>query len=165
MDDELVIARPKTPAQLLQERFKPVEPPPVPLDAGSEAAAALDEVSPLPRPGDAYQALSRASNKPVLTLVLVFANATREGFAYADMRRFSYRPADQPGGGMVIKIRVIEAEAVELVIAGRNLDELFDQLQRHRVGWVRELPPGRDFLDGRETVITSMVIRPLKIEG
>ena len=58
----------------------------------------------------------------------------------------------------MIVLRFAGIVAREARISGRNLLQLFDLLSHHRVAWVRELPPGRDFKDSKVTVITGITV-------
>ncbi len=50
----------------------------------------------------------------------------------------------------------------EVMISGRIIDRLYDYIGQHRVPWVRELPPKRDFREAGETVITGISIKTLE---
>ncbi len=140
------------------------EPPPAKAEAEPvEELPPLDDVSPLPGPGDAYKAYARASNKPLPTLVLLLANASTRGFSYANLDTIDLLPSSDPGQGPVIVLRFSGITPTEIVLPGRNLDALYVALGAHRVAWVRERSPSRDFIPAAETVITG--IRFNKIEG
>lgn len=118
----------------------------------------LEKLSPLPHPGDPYQAHSRADRKPLPTLRFVLRDGSFEGFAYGDMRRFRMMPSADPGSGPVIVLVFVEEERTEVRIEGRNLDKLFDLIGYHKISWVRELPPKLGFIDANEAVVTRITI-------
>jgi hypothetical protein len=128
-------------------------------DHGGDEA---DKLIPLPQPGDEYKAHARAANKPVLTLRFLTADASIRGFPYANLDGIDLVPADRPDDGPAIVVRFAGIAVTEVKIEGRHLDTLYDQIGHHRVGWVRELPPRRDFKDAGEVVITRIAIRTLE---
>ena len=129
--------------------------PDVAEDAGA-ASAAADDVMALPGPGDAYKAYSRPDNKPLLTLFFLCKDSAEEGFAYSDLRRIRWLPADTPGGGPVLVLRFVEAvvrkcgSRAGISIAGPTY------IGFHRIAWVRELPPGTMLGDKTAAVITGI---------
>jgi hypothetical protein len=124
-----------------------------------ETLPSLEKLSPLPRPGDAYVAYSRAANKPVPTLHCVLADGTVRGLSYALLETVDLL-LDGPGKGMVI-VAVFGGTSgtQEVRIAGRNLDTLYSYMGHRRVWWVRQIPPSRDFTAGGEEVVTRIEIR------
>ena len=40
-------------------------------------------------------------------------------------------------------LRFADVVPMEVAMAGRNLDELYDHLGYHKIAWVRALPPGK----------------------
>ena len=130
-------------------------------ESPAAGAAAQDDLIPLPLPSADYQAYARATNKPALTLHFLLADATREGFSSVDLRRVRFLAADKPGGGPRVVLRFVEAVVTEVTIEGRNLDTLYDYIGQHRVTWIRELPPRRDFVEAKATVITRVTIQTL----
>lgn len=116
-----------------------------------------DELQPLPLPGAAYEAFSRASNKPQLTVCFLLADATIKGLAYANLDSIDLVPGGSPGVGPAIVARFAGGMGiVEVRIEGRNLMVLYDKVRQHRIGWARELPPERDFIDHKATVINRI---------
>lgn len=121
-----------------------------------------EAIIPLPQPGDPYDAAhARPGNKPLPTLRFLQGDGIR-GLPYANLDSIDWLPADRPGVGPTIVLRFAGIVAREARISGRNLLQLFDLLSFHRVAWVRELPPGRDFKDGKATVITSITVGLIK---
>lgn len=127
-----------------------------------EAVPPLDDLSPLPGPGTPYRAHSRASNKPLNFLVLLLADASARGFAYGNLDTLDLVPGP-PGQGPEIVLRFAGLAAVEVTLAGRRLEALYNYLGLYRIGWVRQLPRSRDFQPSDATVITDVAIK--KLEG
>jgi hypothetical protein len=151
------------PVETLAERTPNGEPPP----AGAEAEPAeelppLDDVAPLPGPGDAYKAYARASNKPLPTLVLLLANASARGFSYANLDTLDLLPSGDPGQGPVIVLAFSGITPTEIRLHGRNLDALYVALGAHRTAWIRERSASRDFIPATETVITGIKINKIE---
>lgn len=143
--------------------------PPKPAEAGAaavepaETLPALDDLPPLPGQGEAYKAHARASNKPLATLVLLMGDASARGFSYSNLDTLDLVPGNDPGQGPMICMRFNGIVATEVRVSGRNIDGLYSYLGHHRVAWVKERPPSRDFIPQGETVVTG--IRISKIEG
>ncbi len=130
------------------------------VDAEQETAPAgvlaLDELHPLPLPGDPYVAFSRASNKPTLSLRFLLADATIKGFSYVNLDSFDLAESGTAGGGPVIVLRFTGIAVTEVRIEGRHLMALYDKIGHHRIAWVRELPKERDFREEGATVINRI---------
>jgi hypothetical protein len=140
------------------------EPPPAKAEAEPvEELPPLDDVSPLPGPGDAYKAYARASNRPLATLMLLLANASTRGFSYGNLDTIDLLPSSDPGQGPVIAMRFTSRDTTDILLSGRSLDALYVALGDHRVAWVRERSPSRDFIPAGETVVTGITIN--KMEG
>jgi hypothetical protein len=127
--------------------------------SGDESPLSFDKLTPLPKPGDPYKAHQRPENQMQPTLHFLLGNGTVRGFSFHNLDSIDLVPADQPGDGLVIVLRFAGIVGVEARISGRKLDALHMLLGHHRVGWVRELPPGRDFLAADEPVITRVTVR------
>jgi hypothetical protein len=138
----------------VREPIRPQPDPPVGIPAEPEA----DLPEPLPKPGDRYQASARTANKPLLTLFFLLADQSEEGFSYADLRRVRIVAADKPGDGPVLVLKFVEALTTEVRITGRNLKDLPNLIGGHRIAWLREWPPKKDYIDPRATVITGIRI-------
>jgi hypothetical protein len=123
---------------------------------------AMDDLVPLPQPGDAYKAYARPENKSLLMVRFLLRDASVEGFAYSDLRHTRMGPGDDPGGGPVLVLRFVEAVITEVRIEGRHLDVLADLLAYHRVAWLRELPPGKMSHEKNVAVITRITIAALE---
>jgi hypothetical protein len=150
------------PKSSLLEMLKPAEAPPPrepePVADAEGESASGEAIIPLPQPGDAYDtAHARSSNKPLPTLRFIKGDGIK-GLPYANLDSIDWLPAEKPGLGPMIVLRFAGIVAREARISGRNLLQLFDLLSYHRVAWVRELPPGRDFKDGKATVITGITV-------
>jgi hypothetical protein len=134
-------------------------------DAAAEAPPdilAIDDLAPLPQPGDAYKAYARPDNKSLLMLRFLLRDAAVDGFAYSDLRHTRMQPGDDPGGGPVLVLRFVEAVVTEVRIEGRHLEVLSDLLAYHRVAWLREMPPGKMHHEKNAAVITRITIRVLE---
>lgn len=132
-------------------------------DAVDGGGAAVDDLIPLPQPGDAYKAHSRADNKALLTLTFLLKDSAEEGFSYADLRRIRLLPSGRPGVGPLLVLRFIEAVIVEVRIEGLRLDAMRDYIRYHRIAWLRELPPGKMLADKTAAVVTGITIA--EVEG
>jgi hypothetical protein len=140
-------------------------PPPVPeakpVDEIEGKPPALEALIPLPQPGDPYEAAyARPGPVPLPTLRFLKGEGIR-GLPYANLDSIDWLPSEKPGGSPSIVLRFSGLIPREAIIAGRHLLKLYDLLAYHRVAWVRELPPGRDFRDVKETVITGITLGPI----
>ncbi len=140
------------------EQATPANPATPPPEAPA-AAWPLDETDAIPDIGDAYRAHGRVSNKPELMLAFITPDNPLEAFAYGDLRRVRVIRAKEAGGGPILLLRFLEAEITDVTIDGRNLLGLADQILRHRIPWLRGLPPHRTIADPMATVITRIDIR------
>jgi hypothetical protein len=125
---------------------------------------AIDEMVPLPQPGDPYKAYSRPDNKALLTLTFLCKDSAEEGFAYSDLRRIRFLPAEKPGLGRVLVLLFVEAAVTEVRIEGRGkqLAAMRDYIRYHRIAWLRELPPGMMQQDKDATVISTITLRTVE---
>jgi hypothetical protein len=155
MADNLLRERPRS-SLLDKLDAKPVEqaapPPSQPVASPLPASADPDC---LPKAGSAYEARSRLSNKPELMLTLLLKDGSRQGFSYGDLRHIEYRPTGGSEGLALLLLRFIGVADVRL--EGRNLDALHDDIRRQLVGWVRERPAGRDYVEDRNAVVVTGV--------
>jgi hypothetical protein len=122
----------------------------------------LEELSPLPKPGDPYKAHSRASTSTLATLHVLLADASVKGFSYGNFDSIDLLPSKEPGGGPVIVVRFAGLVPSELLIVGRNLDLLHVQLGYYRIAWIRELPTQGNFSDKTAPLIRRVTINPLE---
>ena len=158
MDDDLLLRERVRPRSTLLD-LKPVAargpdvPPEIP---------AMDDLAPLPQPGDPYQAYARPENKSLLMLRFLLRDTSVEGFAYSDLRRTRMLPGGDPGGAPVLVLRFVEAIVTEVRIEGRHLDLLADMLAYHRVAWLRELPPGKMHHEKNAAVLTRITLSELE---
>ena len=120
---------------------------------------ALDDMVPLPQPGDSYKAFARPDNKSLLMIRFLLQDGTVEGFAYCDMRKTRITSGDDPGAGPVL---LLKFDDTEVRIEGRKLDGLANLVHFHRVSWMRELPPGKMIHEKNAPVITRITITELK---
>jgi hypothetical protein len=116
-----------------------------------------DENDELPGLEEGYAACSRLDNKPQLMLCLLKADDSVRSYSYSDLRAIDLQPGNKPGNGPGLILRFVGV--AEVRIEGRRLRTLVDYLRRHRIGWLRELPAGRDFRDGNAMVITRMEVK------
>ena len=108
----------------------------------------LDEAdgddSGLPDPGSAYQAHSRASNKPVYTLHCLKGKEGIFSFQYVNLDSHSeFHVGDH---GQVITLRFSGTKIWEVTITGTNLRRLYDGIHRHVTQWIRR--SDRGFAEG-----------------
>jgi hypothetical protein len=133
---------------------------------GREGMPPLDELSALPKPGDAYKAYSRPANQMLPTLHLLAADGQKWSFPYScrvEGPHMLFLP-EEPGKGAVLVMRFSASVPVEVVMAGIRLDDLHNYLGDHRIRWVRELPQGKPVIDPTIPVIRSIIVRPLLAE-
>ena len=132
----------------------------MPPERPAAVRAGDDDAEDVPEAEDAYVAHSRVENKPQLMLGLVLGDASLIYHAYSDLRWLGLLPGKGPGENPVLLLRFLGVS--DVVVEGRNLDRLVRPLGRHRVGWVRELPPRRGYPDRRDdraTVIDRITIK------
>jgi hypothetical protein len=130
-------------------------------NSGAEVTAA-DDADTLPGLEDDYAACSRPDNKPQLMLSLLKADESVKSLSYSDLRWIDLKPGDKPGNGPGLVLRFVGV--AEVWVEGRCLRPLVDNLRRHRIGWLRELPAGRDFRDANTMVITHLDVREVETE-
>ena len=121
----------------------------------------LDKLSPLPGPGDPYKAFARPSHQ-MLTTLFVIRGDEKRGFPFGDLDGPDMLPGESANQGPVIVMRFARIFPTEVILIGRNLDELYNYLGDHRIRWVRCLPEGKMIKDRDVPVITEIVVRPLK---
>jgi hypothetical protein len=119
--------------------------------------SAPDEGDTLPGMEDEYVACSRADNKPQLMLSLLKADDSVKSLSYSDLRWIDLKQGERAGSGPGLVLRFVGV--AEVWIEGRCLRSLVDCLRRHRIGWLRELPAGRDFREANVMVITRLDVR------
>ena len=122
------------------------------LAAGPVETVDEDE-SGLPSLDDSeYQAHARASNKPVFSLHFVNMAGEVRSFQYVHLDSNSHFTAER------ITLQFMGMEPVRAVIDGRNLWKLYDYIHQHRMAWVMECAPKRDFSKDGETIVTRISI-------
>jgi hypothetical protein len=141
-------------ASARQERTRKSEP--------GTVNATADDADTLPGIEDDYAACSRPDNKPQLMLSLLKADESIKSLSYSDLRWVDLKPGDKPGNGPGLVLRFVGV--AEVRIEGRCLRPLVDDLRRHRIGWLRELPAGRDFRDANTLVITRLDVHEVGTE-
>ena len=136
--------------------------PPTPAEdaeSGAEALPSLDELAPLPKPGETYKAYARPANQRVPTLYLILGDGKKRGFRYSCLVEGpDLLPDPDPGKGVVIVLRFSASTIVDVLLPGRNLDELHNCLGDDRIRWVRELPKGKPVKDDGSPVVTGIKI-------
>lgn len=147
------------PGQAPARGRRAADPLPVDGDADDDLPA-MDELSPLPRPGDPYVPYARPANRPLPTLFLIKADGSVRGYPFAGRAEGPHLvPASEAGKGWSIVMRYWGIPPAEVVMSGRKLDNLVNLLAAGRVAWVRELPEGKlpANLDG--PVVTAIIVR------
>jgi hypothetical protein len=115
----------------------------------------------LPTAGDPYKAAGIPSNESLTRLVCIMG---KEGFqpggkAY---RFFQYVHLDSDtdfgftADGQIITLRFAGMKPVMVVVRGRNLLRICDQIHQHRMPWIRVAD--RDFAEGSKEIITAIEI-------
>jgi hypothetical protein len=136
-----------------------------PGDAGSieDALPPMDELAPLPKPGDPYKAYSRPANQMLPTLHLIKGDGQIFSFPYSCRVEGPHMLSlpEAPGKGAVIVMRFSASVPVEVMLAGIRVDELHNYLGDHRIRWVRELPPGKVVTDAKIVVVRNIFVQPL----
>lgn len=131
-------------------------------DPGDEpdGVGAMEELSPLPMPGDPYLAWARTSNKSLPTLSLLKADGTVWSYPYACRVEGPHLlVADDAARSLVVVLRFSGLTGIEVTIAGRKLNRLVSYLAGHRVAWVRELPKGKLGQEDGIPVVTAILIK------
>ena len=142
--------------------MRPPEPAaPEPEVLAEQPLPAMDQLPPLPQPGEAYKAHARMSNGSVPTMHVVLANATVRGFSNGNFDSIDLLPPEESGGGPVIVVRYAGLSPAELHISGRNLELLHNYIGFHRIAWIRELPGQGTFIDKTAPLIRKVVIKSL----
>jgi hypothetical protein len=126
----------------------------------AELVPGSDGLAPLPNIGDPYRAYARPADRMLPTLWLLPGDATRRGFPYSG--RVGGPDLAESPAGLVIVLRFSDVVPMEVVLAGRNLDELLGHLGYHTIAWVRALPPGKMIADRTMPVVTGITIRTWK---
>jgi hypothetical protein len=134
---------------------EPGRPPALP-PAALPPVAEPDEM--YPRPGDAYHAHARPSNKPEsMVCFLMRSSPAFMVFSYANLD--TIMPViDGPGGVPTVVIRFTGTVVRDVRLEGRNLMPVVAYLQQHRVHWVRELPTEQDFHDRKAPAVTRITV-------
>lgn len=125
----------------------------------AKALPALDDLTPLPRPGDPYKAFARPQMKPPATLHCLMGDGSMRGFAWSGYDSIDWRPGEGPGEGPIVVVRFAGIFSREVAITGRHLEVLHHYLGTMRVAWIRVQPAGKILKDDGSSVITGMVIR------
>ena len=112
----------------------------------------------LPRPGDSYRAFGREAGQMLPTLFLLMADGTRRGFPYAGL--VGGPDFVEASGGLVIVLRFSDVVPMEVTLAGRNLEELYEAIGYREAAWVRQLAPGKMVPDRGAPVVTAISVRP-----
>jgi hypothetical protein len=132
----------------------------------SGRAANVADLGGLPSQGDSYQAASPPSPEPLTRICFILG---REEFAPGGKpyRFFQYVHLDSGGWfgftpkGQAFSLRFAGIEPVEVMISGRHLLKLCDDIQAHRIAWLRVVD--RDMGDERVglPVVTGVEIKEL----
>lgn len=90
----------------------------------------------------------------VPTLHCIRGKEGYDSFTYQSLgRRHSFKHV---ASGHEIVLEFVDGERTRVTIRGRNLLKLYDYILQHRMPYVREAD--RDFANGREPIITAIVI-------
>jgi hypothetical protein len=128
-------------------------------NAGAGELPAGDAGTAIPRRGDPYdKAYGRPASRMLPTLCFVLADGNGRAFEYGG--RLGGPDWLETPKGLVIVQRFRDAVPMETVLAGDNLDELYELLFYRKVPWVRALPPGKVIHNRTMPVITAIIIRP-----
>jgi len=103
----------------------------------------------LPSLGDGdYRPFARPSHRPLYAIHFI----TRQG----SVRSFQYMHLDSDSSysSECVMLRFNGFRIMNVLIAGRNLWELYDYIHQHRTAWVREA--ARDFAADREAIVTNL---------
>jgi hypothetical protein len=157
-DDTVVRMRPQS--TLLVNKAPARQPVPEAEEEAGASSPALDDLIPLPGPGDPYKAHARPDNKALLTITFLCKDGAEKGFAYSDLRRIDLLPSGKPGGLPVLVLLFVEAVVTEVRVEARGgrLDTMRNYIRHHRIAWLRELPPGMMLADKSAAVITGFII-------
>lgn len=152
------------------EREKGAVPSPAEEAAsGPDALPSMDKLTPLPSPGDPYKAYARPANQMVPTLHLLTGDGQTWSFPNSGRVEGPHRliVEDDPGKGAVLVLRFAASVAIEVMIAGTNLDDLHINLGENRIRWVREFPPNRMLRDDGAPVVRTLTVRTVspKLKG
>jgi hypothetical protein len=131
-----------------------------PEPATAPAGQAMPERSdPLPRAGDAYKASARSATRPQLTLFLVGKDYLPDGFAYANLERVRLIASEDPISGPNVVLRFTGSVVTEVVIEGRHLSSLANNLGLHVLPWLWQHPNPSDFANEHEPLIRKITLR------
>jgi hypothetical protein len=157
--------------QLARQREDPA-PEPAPADAGARAetpdpapSPGLEPLEAFPRTADVpYEAHSRLDDRPQHKLALLFRG---DGFLLLDYNNFDsaeYLPSPRPGQAPALVLLFRGQRPAEIHLLGTELRPLGPYLRQHRIAWLREHPSGTVRGGRTQTVITRILVKPLKQE-
>lgn len=142
-------------------------PPPPP--GGGQPPGGEEDTERFPQAGDPYEPhsafssrLKNRNRRSVGPRMLHFLDEQcwSIGFSYGDLRQMSWKPGDKPGDGPQLVLRFIESKITDVVIQGRNLEEMRHGISEGHILWVRTLPAsGIQVLADGDPVITAIVFR------
>lgn len=144
----LFSAKPR--ASAIEALRRQAELPPEAADTASEEA-----IQPWPDEDAEYQAAARNAAHPLQTLFFL-KGGLPTGFAYANMERVFMRDSGKPGHGPVLVARFAGSVVTEVVIEGRHLKSICNDIGRRVCPWLWELPAQRDFRDPNKPCITKI---------
>jgi hypothetical protein len=122
-----------------------------PVDAKPEDEPADSD---LPDTSAPYQVHARSANKPVYTLHCCLGKDGYRSFQYVHLdsnSSFKTTPT-----GHLITLRFAGTQVMQVMIAGRNLRQLYDLLHQHRIPWL--MRADRDLAEEQEAIITAIEI-------
>jgi hypothetical protein len=132
-------------------------------DDDADGLPPLDQLSPLPSPGDPYKAFSRPAGRAVPSLFLLKADGTTWGYPYACRVEGPHLvPAKDAAGNLVVVLRFSGLTGIEVTLTGRRLETMVNYLGHHRLTWIREQAKGKFEGHGSDPVVTGITIKELK---
>jgi hypothetical protein len=136
-----------------------------PVEPEAEYQPPPKKSDPLPKPGDPYRAcarfLNRLSVEPRL-IHFVDKDCWAEAFAYSDLRRVRWIPADDPAGGPVLVLRFIEAVITDVYVEGQKLEDIHHWISEGVMPWIWEQPSGFKARNDNAVVITRITFRKVE---
>jgi hypothetical protein len=121
----------------------------------------LEQLSPLPRPGDPYKAFSRPSNKQLPTLSLLKSDGTSWSYPYSCRVEGPHVvPANDAASNLVVLIKFSGLTGIE--VTGHQLDAMSNYIAHQRIAWVREMPKGKFPPEPNAPVVTGIFVKTLE---
>ena len=122
---------------------------------------------PLPRPGDGYRAHARFLNRlnsDQKMIHFVDKDCWCEGYAYSDLRRVRWVRGDSSASNPVLELRFVEAVTTDVLIEGRNLEDIHHWISEGTMPWVWEQPAGFKSRDDNAVIISRITFHAVDRE-